>query len=213
MLRSMRGCRGFVAVLALLAAGCGDDKAPVDGGNPLRFNPDSAELALMKRDPCWRRERSGWHWSIGHCRPMTAPQRIRGVWITAFEELSFLKGETRVPDPNDPRRYVDMIEFDRASAIHMAGRQPSNPNGEAYLLTFIGRRTRDPVGVDCLGDATFGYVVDRLLSVRYLGPVRPFDINAMKARARQQTVTHRHGGVWGQLEERAIKDCAPQRAG
>jgi hypothetical protein len=144
---------------------------------------------------------------------MTSPRRITGVWITAFEETSFLAGESRSPDPNDIRRYEDSIELDPAKAIRMAGRPPSDANGESYLLNFVGRRTRDPVHVDCLGIASFGFVVDRLLSAKYLGPMSPLDLEALKTQPHPATVAHRHGGVWGRLEAAAVKSCAPHGRG
>lgn len=201
----------FLAVPALLAAGLNFDATqPLDGGNPLRFEDDPEILAMLAKDPCQRREKGGWHRSIGHCREMTPPRRITGVWVIAFEERSFLVGETRVPDPNDPRRYEDEIEMDIGEAFRLARRPPADAHGDAYLLTFIGRRTRDPTSVDCTGVAAFGFVVDRLLGAKYLGPMRPLDVDALKARALRMTVARRHGGVWGQMEEKAIETCAPQ---
>ncbi|MDB5705767.1 MAG: hypothetical protein JWN66_2883 [Sphingomonas bacterium] len=89
----------------------------------------------------------------------------------------------------------------------MGGRAPGNPNGNAYLLSFIGRRTRDPYNVDCQGDPYFELVLDRLVSARYLGPMGIWHREALEAQRRVVTVARRHGGRWGELEEQAIELC------
>jgi hypothetical protein len=194
-------------LLALLVAGSiGPDPRPLDGGLPLmiEWSPDSAQL--LARDPCWRRERGGWHFSMGHCEAMSSPEPMTGVWVTAFEESSYFPGVTALPDPNDPLRFTQAIELDESQVERLAG-PVDDRNANAYLLSFVGRRTRDPYSVDCRGTPYFSVVVDRLIDARHLGPMGPFSVEGMMARTGR--VERRHSGRWGQLEAEAIEHCPP----
>jgi hypothetical protein len=192
---------------ALLLAACGGpDTEPLDGGRQLSFGRSAADTDMSK-DPCWRREKGGWHGSVAHCRAMTPPEKMTGVWVTGFEESSFLPGYTNIPDADDPLRFTYAIELDERQVRAMGGRAPGNPNGNAYLLSFIGRRTRDPYNVDCQGDPYFELVLDRLVSARYLGPMGIWHREALEAQRRVVTVARRHGGRWGELEDQAIELC------
>lgn len=193
-------------MLALLVTGsAGADPRPVDGGRPLDFERSLEVQQILARDPCWRRERGGWHHSIGHCEAMSSPQRITGVWVTAFEESSFFPGATAIPDANDPLRFTQAIELNQAQIHRLTGPVSADLNGNAFLLTFIGRRTRDPYSVDCTGMPHFSVVVDRLISAHHLGPMGPWSVKEMMARSGR--VEQRHGGRWGQLEAEAVERC------
>jgi hypothetical protein len=196
----------------VLLAGCADPTEPLDGGRPLDF--DDRLGADLKHDPCRRREKSGWHYSVGHCLAMAPMGRMSGVWVTAFEETSFIPGATAVPDPNDPRRFAQELELDDRKIVKLTGPMPlggHSYHGEAYLVTFVGRRTRDPYDVGCDGIAQFSVVVDRLMSARYLGPLgHGFSVKALESRP--VTVARRHDGKWGELEQEAVERCARRRA-
>jgi hypothetical protein len=181
-----------------------------DGGRNLARGPFSAaEEETLRHQSCWRKESGGWHSGIQHCMPMARAEEMRGVFITAFEESSFIAGATGVPDPDDPRRYATEIDLEPSIVFGFAGAMPRSADGDAYALTFIGRRTRDPLGVDCQGRANFGYVVDRLLAARYLGaePRAPHILTPAAMRARPVLVRKIHGGVWGEREAEAVANC------
>ena len=198
--------------LALLLAGCADPSEPLDGGYPLDLH-DSLGAGL-KHDPCQRREKTGWHYSVGHCLAMAPMERMSGVWVTAFEESGFIPGATAIPDPNDARRFAQELELDDRKIVKLTGPMPlggHSYHGEAYLVTFVGRRTRDPYDVGCDGIAQFSVVVDRLMTARYLGPLGPgFSIKVLESRP--VTVARRHGGKWGELEQEAVDRCARRKA-
>lgn len=210
--RSMR-CDRRISILAaaLLLTACGSsDGAPLDGGSPLRFERDPEAVALMKNDPCWRREKGAWHSSVGHCREMTPSKRMTGVFVLAFEERSFFPNKTAIPDANDPLRFTHEIELDYDAVGKYAPASAASENGDAFLLTFIGRRTRDPYSVDCQGLPQYTTVVDRLISARYIGPMGPFDVERLKALP--TTVSVRHDGRLGELEAEAVKRCSGRRS-
>lgn len=181
---------------------------PVDGGRPLDF-PPAAQDSQYEGQPCTRRERGGWHQSVVHCERMTPAKRLVGVWVTAFEENSFLPDQRSVPAPDDPRRFASGLEFDSELAVGLSGHRPKDPNGEAYLLTFIGRRTYDP-SFDCYGRPSFTYVVDRLVSANYLGPVEPMKPSWW--RTWKPLPWPRYSGRWGEMQAARIDRCRKRSA-
>lgn len=193
-------------MLALLAAGCSRFAAPPDdGGRPLIYDVDMDAAMELAGAACWRMEQGGWHYSIGHCQPMGPTRRMTGVWVSGAGENSFLPGATAMPAPGDPRRFTHEIELDKAAVARLAGVAPDAVEGGAYLIAFTGRRTRDPVAVDCRGTAYFATVVDRLDSARRIGAAP----SARRAEAaRPPAVTRRHAGRWGELEAEAAARCA-----
>ena len=195
-------------VLSLLAAGCGSGNPmePLDGGSPLHLGDFDAEH--VKGDCLWRREKGGWHYSVGHCLPTGPSQTMRGVWVTSFEESSFLPGRTSIPHPNDPLRFSQDLELDSEKVRQLTGSIRPSRNGDAYLLTFVGRRTRDPYNVDCQGVPYFSFIVDRLVSAMHLGAMGEYrwELDAN----RPPTVRRLHTGRWGELEAMAIERCADQ---
>lgn len=200
--------RGPRLSLALLLAACSeraDDDRPLDGGHPLgepvgSYSPEG----LVNRD-CFRAERGRWHYSVGHCEAMLPAGRIEGVWVTAFEESSFFPGAAIIPDANDPRRFITEIELDHQEVIRSSGYDVSEATGEAYQLTFVGRRTRDP-WFDCHGVPSFTFVVDRLIRVQHLGAMKPSDRSG--AVTRLEAYAKQVRGRWGKAQAEAIKRCA-----
>jgi hypothetical protein len=206
--------RGALLGLALLLAGCGGEgREPEDGGLPLpsgTVTPDGERI--MASDPCWRRERSHWHLSLGHCREMLPAKPMTGVWVSGFEVSDFMPAARGIPDPNDPRLYANALEVDAALVERRLGRELKGPASHAIALSFIGRRTKDPVSVDCDGTPYHHIVVDRPLAARYLGiepspdpPPPPEVVHAQPSRVRKV-----HDGVWGALEAEAVERCGGQ---
>jgi hypothetical protein len=139
---------------------------------------------------------------------MLPAREMEGVWVTAFEESSFVSGATAIPDPDDPIRFADDIELDGERIARRIGIEPWSRHGEAVLLRFVGRRTRDPYLVDCEGVPYRTFVVDRLIEARRLGPMDPLEWPSPEAiRRRPVTVAVRHGGRWGELEAEAVERC------
>jgi hypothetical protein len=148
-----------------------------------------------------------------HCEEMTDSTTVEGVWVTAFEEMSFFPGLRQRPDPRDPRRFTIEIEVDEGAVFGgVVPRRPS-PHGEAIYLRFAGRRTREPISVDCYGGASFVFVVDRLIEARYLGEMEPLPAGHWEDFVRshpEATVRRIHGGHWGELEAEAAERCGPR---
>ena len=208
-----------VALLSSLAA-CGSDELgqPVDGGLPLT-NMSSEHEAHLTADPCWRREGGGWHYSTGHCSEMLPAQRITGVWVIGFEERSFFPGNTALPDRNDPRRYRVELEVDADRVGEMAGRgsaddrRTTDPGYQAYALTFVGRRTRYPLNIDCYGGRSYVFIADRIESSRHLGPIADADRPQLPRADEPRRPFQRsgEGGVIAQMEEAALARCFHRR--
>lgn len=199
--------RGPTLWLALPLAACGepgDDDRPLDGGFPLGNPVASESMKDVANRDCFRAERGRWHYSTGHCEAMLPAREMTGVWVTAFEETSFFPGATAIPDANDPARFNRQIELDDRDVIRLSGHAPSNPGGEAYLLTFTGRRTRD-LWFDCHGVPSYTIVADRVRSARYLGPMGPFDRLGMLAR--YEAYAERLRGRWGKAQAEGIERC------
>lgn len=203
------------AVLLSTLGGCGSNDLgePVDGGLPLtNMNGADAHLAA---DPCWRREGSGWHYSTGHCTEMLPAQRITGVWVTGFEESSFFPGNTALPDRNDPRRFRITLEVNADRVGEMAGRgsadfrRTTDPGYQAYALTFVGRRTRHPLIIDCDGGREYVFIADRIESSRHLGLIANPDLPQPRGEGEPRRPFQRsgEGGVIAQLEEAALARC------
>jgi hypothetical protein len=136
------------------------------------------------------------------------PQTIRGVWVHAFEESSFFPDRTTAPDPHHPLRFVQWIALDPVVARKLAQAPAYKHVGKEVVvrLEFTGRRTRDPVFVDCQGRASFGFVVDQLKKAEYLGLMGRFD-EAKALSNRPVTVAITHKGSWGELEAEAVERC------
>ena len=106
----------------LTLAGCGgaggERGAPadqaLDGGYSLSNSSGAEDDKIMAGDPCWRREKGGWHLSTGHCAEMLPARPMSGVFSAGFEEDSFFPGATTIPDANDGRRYRLHLEVDYA---------------------------------------------------------------------------------------------------
>lgn len=208
-IRAERQLLPWAPLLALLASGCEDPAEPLDGGYPLELSMTADSLPLIARDPCWRHEKGGWHFSTGHCEEMGPQAEMSGVYVAGFEEKSYFPDAAAIPDPYDRRRHTIHLELDEERLRRKAGPVRARGYPAVYRVTFAGRRTRYPVSVDCYGNPHFVFVADRLMSARYLGTMGAWNAERALALAklRQKQVRRRHGGRWGELEQRAIESC------
>ena len=128
------------------------------------------EAPALSRQACWE-AKGGAPKSVADCEPMLPEREYEGVWVSAFEEASFMRGPPVIPSADDPRRYNVGIELDEERVRRSLRLKPFDNEGDAIFLRFVGRRMRDPMWVDCNGQIGLTYVVDRLIEVRYLGAV------------------------------------------
>ena len=209
-------CGGVAAALLLLVAACGK-AGPDDGGRPLETGTISEPLEqAIAHDPCFRMEHGHWHQSVGHCRPMMPAERLRGVWLTGFELSEFVPNAARFAEAAAREGGAHEIEIDEEQVQRVAGVKHAGPGAGGYEIAFIGRRTRDPVDVDCQGRARFTIVVDRLLTARDAGTEPPpmrgithaeMEDQLARLKALPTTVAVRHGGEWGKREAGAVERC------
>lgn len=184
--------------LLLLIGGC-ERKGPlIEGGSAAGDAARADQLCIEPR----------------FCLEMLPPREYEGVWVSAFEETSFMRGPAAVPSADDPRRYNVDIRLDEDRVLRRLGIDPVGSNGEAIYLRFAGRRTRDPTFVDCNGQVSLTYVVDRVIEARYLGPIvgQPRFVER-GYRPPAPTVRVRHGGAWGEQERKAVARCNGREPG
>jgi hypothetical protein len=111
-----------------------------------------------------------------HCVDFLPAERMHGVWVTGFEQSSYVSNATAAPAVDDPERHRTWLTF-------ADGRWP-NPAFRAELdkmrshmavavaIEFDGRRARGPGnGYGHLNGAQNLVIVDRIVSIRILGPL------------------------------------------
>ena len=126
--------------------------------------------ASMDRDPCLRREGDVYvQRRVADCIELLPPVRMSGVWVLGFEESSFIPGASAVPAPSDRIRFRIFLEADRPLSERLSQRWDSTPAAASLAIEFIGRRSKHP-GAYYTGEGDHVVVLDRLISVRYLGP-------------------------------------------
>jgi hypothetical protein len=204
---------GMLAALLALAGceGAGEERRaarlqPLDGGYPLQASRGAEADRAMAEDPCRRRERGGWHSSIGHCEEMLPVQPIAGVLVVGFEEASFFPGAATIPDPDDPRRYRFSLEADFEQVRRLAGARDL-PSYQAYRIGFVGRRTRYPVVIDCEGGRSYVFVANRVDEARYLGEMPAPDLDLPRPPPDTPFARSGEGGRMQQLEDQALANC------
>jgi hypothetical protein len=93
-------------------------------------------------------------------------ERMRGVWVTGFERSEYVPGGTggrAEGDPGPPRAWLAFAPGAYPDPVLRAELDALRATA-AVDIEFIGRRARPPGAV---------VVVDRIISARSLGPVRP----------------------------------------
>jgi hypothetical protein len=199
-------------ILVLLVAGCEQGSRisdSEDGGLPIRRNVLPEEVKYYAGDPCMRRERGGWHRSIGQCTEMMPAREYAGVLIMGFEERGFFEGETTIPDRNDDRRFTTELEIGEDQVKRLLGYELRGPLSHAIALRFVGRRTRNPIGIDCEGSRYHVFVPERVLNVRDLGPIESGD-PPPKPGERPPYKPFKpsgEGGAIGRMERETLERC------
>jgi len=138
---------------------------------------------------------------------MLYPEVISGVWVTGFEESSFFPGATSIPDPNDDRRFRLVLIVDPGWANEMTAKHNRSGASQAFRITFVGRRTKYPLNIDCDGGRDYFFVPDLVLAVHDLGVMAPPDLSARSVGPYKSFKPSGESGVIGDLESRALARC------
>lgn len=168
-----------ILVALWLAAACGTAREePALNQHQKAVEKMLAESkAQMEADPCMRRRGDVWeHAAPSKCLEFLPPQRMRGVWITGFEESGFIPGvevvplERRIGQDSANPEFDILLEIDHEAVMRQLGQPERVPHTRAVAIEFIGRRSREP-GAYYTSEGNHVIVVDRLLSARLLGRV------------------------------------------
>jgi hypothetical protein len=145
---------------------------------------------------------------------MQAPKVMTGVWITGFEETFFIPGATSMPDRNDPRRYMIWFDVDGNRVGKLLGRElVIDRYYRAIALTFVGRRSKYPLSIDCHGGRDYLVVADWVVKARDLGIVPYPDRVPLPSKLSpyKPFKPSGEGGVIAQMEKVALENCSGHR--
>jgi hypothetical protein len=143
---------------------------------------------------------------------MRYPQVLSGVWVTGFEESSFFPGDTTIPGRNDPRRYRLELLPSREQVDRFRDQTPKRGYA-AFSITFLGRRTKHPVNIDCEGAHSYFFIPDWIIRTRYLGPIADPDFPVPNHEPYKPFKRSGEGGVIRQIEDEALARCGGTRPG
>lgn len=104
-------------------------------------------------------------------------RQFSGVWLYEFEGSTFVEGATRIPSEPPAYKEADWLEYrydllqagqitDARAYAETRDCSPVQP----FLVTFVGHRTHRPFGAGHMGLWRSEVTVDRMISVRRLGP-------------------------------------------
>ena len=106
---------------------------------------------------------------LDECYRMTAPQRMKGVWIDAFEESRFVPGAQDTTNI-EVEPFGIWLNIDRDM---IAGLDENLVELGAFEIEFIGRQTLYPGKLGHMGLFDHEIIVDQLISARPVD-VSPF---------------------------------------
>lgn len=150
-------------------------------------------LNALEREAQMAHQTARVHWSMDPCmlddgvvissRPLRdcvdlLPQeRMHGVWYSGLEFSEFVRNATSAPPIRTLRLNAPAadrpayLEMDRETAMRIPTIPPPYwAQNYAWLIDFVGRRSKHPGGYAMSGEDEDLVVVDRLISVRLLGP-------------------------------------------
>ncbi|MGZ8311745.1 MAG: hypothetical protein ACXWUP_14665 [Allosphingosinicella sp.] len=154
-----------LATLMILLAACSAESGREEEN---RASAPPPRAAAPSPDPCAGTT------DYEHCVDFLPAERLRGVWLTGFERSEFIPGAVRLPDPDDPRGSRIWLTFAAGAPDPVLRRQLDEMRTTAGVaIEFVGRRSRHPGAYGHMGGADRLVIVDRLLSARILGPLRP----------------------------------------
>jgi hypothetical protein len=99
---------------------------------------------------------------LDQCFRMTAPQRMKGVWIDEFEASRFVPG-ARDTTNIDVEPFGIWLNIDRDRSAEL---NDSSTELQAFEIEFIGRQTLYPGHMGHMGVFEHEVIVDQLISAR-----------------------------------------------
>lgn len=170
----MRNVASILAAVALAACAPGNGNAFAngqDGKPPLPpVGPVSPPLPPVPPGG----DRCDGAMDYEHCVDFLPAERMHGVWVTGFEQSSYLPNATGIPAVDDPERHRIWLTFAAGARPDPALRAELDMmrTTAAVAIEFDGRRSRHAgAGYGHLGGADRLVIVDRIVSMRILGPL------------------------------------------
>jgi hypothetical protein len=154
-----------LSLAALLLTACDAQPSHTPPPEAYRSWKDRAlvglHLASLERLPCATKVKTAGRIREGmlptdQCFKMTERRRWSGVWVNEFEDSSFHSGRTNVPLSDSAGWWLE----------------PTKPmprvDGKAWLIEFVGRRTKYAGGYGHMGMFDHEIIVDRVISMKEL---------------------------------------------
>jgi hypothetical protein len=106
-----------------------------------------------------------------HCVSWGASEHMQGVWVTGFEVSNFIPDATQAPGRDDTNWQGTWLTFASGSTPDPSiWTERDRMGGAAVAIDFVGRRSRSGGIYGHLGGANQIVIVDRIISMRVLGP-------------------------------------------
>jgi hypothetical protein len=155
---------------AMLLAGC----APDDGNKVANGGEDRPPVGPVSPRPPPVADRCGGSMNYERCADFLPAERMHGVWVTGFEQSSYVPNAAAAPAADDPERHRTWLTFAAGADPDPALRAELDKMGTtaAVAIEFDGRRSRNAGnGYGHLNGAEQLVIVDRIISMRILGPL------------------------------------------
>ncbi len=114
--------------------------------------------------------------ALSACSELRIDGRARefsGVWLYEFEGSTFVEGATTTPTQRPPYTKTDWLDHPAEQEVIKGWRVDERLDCypvQAFLVTFIGYRTRRPFGSGHLGLWRSEITVQKAISLERLGP-------------------------------------------
>jgi hypothetical protein len=171
----MRTGASILAAAALAACAPGNGNSLADGGGDKPPLPPVGPVSPPPPPPTPPGgDRCTTSMDYEHCVDFLPAERMHGVWLTGFEQSSYVANATAAPAIDDPERHRTWLTFASGAYPDPALRAELDKMGTtaAVAIEFDGRRSRGPGrGYGHLGGAENLVIVDRIVSMRVLGPL------------------------------------------
>jgi hypothetical protein len=162
----------LLTAMALAACAPGDGNALANGQEGKPNLPPVGPVSPPPPPP--EGDRCNGSMNYERCADFLPAERMHGVWVTGFEQSSYVPNATAAPAVDDPERHRTWLTFASTGLPDPAIRAELDKLGTtaAVAIEFDGRRALPSRnGYGHLNGAEQLVIVDRIVSMRILGPL------------------------------------------